>query len=175
MDSHLERLRRALTQATLDMTSAELVYHPEGKWSAAEVLEHLYLTYTGTAKGMGRCLERGRPLAHLPTFRHRLTAVVVVGCGYLASGRSAPEYTRPRGMAAEKVAAEIGAQIAAMDAVITQCETQFGKNTKLLDHAILGPLTGAQWRKFHWVHGRHHIKQISRLRSAVRSDNQEKK
>jgi hypothetical protein len=30
---------------------------------------------------------------------------------------------------------------------------------------ILGPLTGAQWRKFHLVHGRHHVKQVLHLRA----------
>jgi hypothetical protein len=30
---------------------------------------------------------------------------------------------------------------------------------------VLGPLTGAQWRKFHLVHGLHHQKQLLRLRA----------
>jgi hypothetical protein len=34
----------------------------------------------------------------------------------------------------------------------------------LLDHPILGPLTAAQWMKFHRVHGMHHVKQMQRLR-----------
>jgi hypothetical protein len=29
-----------------------------------------------------------------------------------------------------------------------------------MDHLILGPLTAGQWRKFHWVHGQHHARQI---------------
>jgi len=29
---------------------------------------------------------------------------------------------------------------------------------------VLGPLTASQWRKFHWIHGRHHVKQISERR-----------
>ena len=51
-----------------------------------------------------------------------------------------------------------------MDKLIAQCEAQYGARNKVLDHPILGPLTARQWRKFHWVHGRHHMKQISRLR-----------
>jgi hypothetical protein len=67
-------------------------------------------------------------------------------------------------MTAEKVLADIGSQIAAMDALIAQCEARYGKHTRMLDHPVLGPLTAAQWRKFHWVHGKHHVKQILRLR-----------
>jgi hypothetical protein len=32
----------------------------------------------------------------------------------------------------------------------------------------LGPLTGAQWRKFHLVHGRHHARQIRQLRAGLK-------
>ncbi|HEY3972851.1 MAG TPA: DUF1569 domain-containing protein [Candidatus Sulfotelmatobacter sp.] len=50
--------------------------------------------------------------------------------------------------------------------MIARCEKQQGRSRKLLDHPILGPLTGNQWRKFHLVHGLHHVKQIRRLRQA---------
>jgi hypothetical protein len=68
----------------------------------------------------------------------------------------------------EKVRSEVGVKIAAMDAILAKCEAQFGRG-KVLDHPILGPLTAAQWRKFHFVHGRHHVKQILRLREQVRA------
>jgi hypothetical protein len=84
--------------------------------------------------------------------------------GYFPSGREAPERALPRGMAAEKVLAEVGPQIERMEELIGKCEAQYGRRVKLLDHPVLGPLTGHEWRKFHWVHGRHHMKQIQRLR-----------
>ena len=59
MDWYLERLHEAIASATRGMTTEDLRRHPEGKWSAAEVLEHLYLTYTGTVKGFERCLQAG--------------------------------------------------------------------------------------------------------------------
>ena len=71
---------------------------------------------------------------------------------------------RPKGLPKEKVQTEIGTKIAEMDAILCTCESKFGSHTKVLDHAILGPLTINQWRKFHLVHGRHHLKQIQRLR-----------
>jgi hypothetical protein len=145
------------------MSAEQLRWHPPGKWCAAEVLEHLYLTYTGTIKGFERVLEAGKPLAAKATLKHRFGALVVVGFGYLPAGRKAPKMAEPRGLPAETVGAEIDAKIAAMDEIIARCEEKIGKG-KLLDHPILGPLTAAQWRKFHLVHGRHHAKQIRRLR-----------
>jgi hypothetical protein len=147
------------------MTPEELTRHPEGKWSAAEVLEHLYLTYTGTVKGFERCLDQGKPLAGSPTMKQRFRTAVVTAAGYFPGGREAPKVSRPKGTPTERVMADIGPQIAAMDQVISQCEARYGKGTRVVDHPVLGPLTAQQWRKFHWVHGRHHLKQIQRLRA----------
>jgi hypothetical protein len=73
---------------------------------------------------------------------------------------------------AEKVVAEIGPQIVAMDKAIADCEARYGSRVRVLDHPVLGPLTARQWRKFHLVHGRHHVKQIlKRSRSAARVHN----
>lgn len=163
MDSHLQRLHAAITSVTESMTVGQLKWHPEGKWCAAEILEHLYYTYTGTIKGMELCLEAGKPQARTPTLRERLRILWVIEAGLFPEGRPAPERTRPRGMSAEDVAQRIGPAIVAMDEVIAQCESRFGKRTLVRDHPILGPLTCRQWRKFHWIHGRHHMKQIARL------------
>ena len=167
MDAYLQRLQAAITSATLGMSIEDLRRHPEGKWSTADVLEHLYLTYTGTVKGFERCLHEGKPLARTPMLKDRMRTFVVTGLGHLPEGRKAPERTQPRGMLADEVTREIGLRISAMDEVIAQCEARFGKRTRVLDHPVLGPLTARQWRKFHWVHGQHHLKQIRKLRGAA--------
>ena len=164
MDFYLQRLQDVITAAAGGMTDQDLTRHREGKWCAAEILEHLYLTYTGTVKGFERCLSAGKPLVTKATWKQRVASWVVVGVGHMPEGRMAPKNSVPRGLAADKVVADIGPQIAVMDEVISRCEGRYGARAKLLDHPILGPLTGSQWRKFHWVHGRHHARQIVRLR-----------
>ena len=164
MDAYLQRLQEAIASATRDMSAEDLQRHPEGKWSTAEVLEHLYLTYTGTTKAFERCLQAGEPQARTPMLMDRMRAFVVTGLGHLPEGRKSPKHALPRGMAVEEVVRDIGPRISAMDDQIAKCEARFGKRTRVLDHPILGPLTGRQWRKFHWVHGRHHLKQIHKLR-----------
>lgn len=168
MDSCLEQLSGMVATATDGMSEEELSRHPEGKWCAAELLEHLYLTYTGTIKGMERALGAGKPLVTKASLQQRLARLAVCGFGYLPEGRQAPAMARPRGLPREQVKAEITRKIAAMDEMITRCEERFGRGRQLLDHVILGPLTGAQWRKFHLVHGRHHLKQLRRLREGMR-------
>jgi hypothetical protein len=168
MDSRLEELKHAVESAVEGMSEEQLHWHPDGKWCAAEVLEHLYLTYSGTIKGFEKVMQGGKPLATRASLTHRARGLVVLGLGHLPSGREAPENTRPKGLPEGQVREEIGAKIAAMDAIIAQCEARFGHSISLLDHPILGPLTGAQWRKFHLVHGRHHEKQILKLRKDMR-------
>lgn len=166
MDPHLQKLQQEIESAVAGMSSAQLSLHPPGKWSAAEILEHLYLTYTGTVKGFERLVEAGSPLATAQTWAQRGRTLIVVGLGYLPSGREAPAVARPRGVPPEKVLAEIGSKISEMDDIIGRCEQQLGSRCKLLDHPVLGPLTACQWRKFHVVHGLHHVKQLRRLQSS---------
>jgi hypothetical protein len=166
MDTRLEKLMRALESAVEDMSDEQMSRHLPGKWCAAEVLEHLYLTYTGTIKGFERLLESGQPTTMPASARQRLRALVVVGFGYLPAGRKAPRVAQPRGLPPDKVRNEWMKKIVEMDAVIAQCEARFGHGVALLDHPILGPLTARQWKKFHLVHGMHHRKQLLRLREA---------
>jgi Protein of unknown function (DUF1569) len=164
MDSRLEKLKRALESAVKGRSSEQLNWHPPGKWCAAEVLEHLYLTYTGTIKGFQKVMQAGKPLATQASITHHVRTFVVVGLGHMPTGRKAPAVAQPRGLPAEKVLNEVGTKLVAMDAILAESEARFGRQVHLLDHPILGPLTASQWRKFHLVHGRHHRKQLLRLR-----------
>ena len=167
MDIRLDKLKQSLESAVEGMSTEQLNWHPPGKWCAAEVLEHLYLTYTGTIKGFERVMTRGKPLASRASVAHRVRTWVAVGLGQMPAGRKAPAVAQPKGLPPEKVRNEIGAKIVAMDAIIAECEARFGRRVQLLDHPILGPLTAPQWRKLHLVHGRHHQKQLLRLREST--------
>jgi hypothetical protein len=162
MDSRLKELTEAVISATEGMSAQQMRWHPEGKWCAAEVLEHLYLTYTGTIKAFERLLASPKPLATPATLKQRWQTFVVLRFNYLPHGRKAPRQTVPRGLPAETIKSEVETKIAEMDAVISRCEARFGRS-KVLDHPIIGALTAAQWRKFHLVHGKHHVKQIKKL------------
>jgi hypothetical protein len=163
MDSQLKVLLELLESASADLSEEQLKRRKEGKWCIEEILEHLYLTYAGTVKGLERVLAAGKPQATRPTIRQRIQAFVVCHLNYMPPGRKAPTQTLPRGLQVRDVKSGIAVKIKAMDELLTQCEARFGR-CKLLDHLILGPFTAEEWRKFHLVHGRHHAKQILRLR-----------
>lgn len=164
MKSSLQDLANLIAHHTEDIRENQLLWHPEGKWSVADILEHLSLTYSGTKIVFDRCLQSGKPSATAPTLRDRLAAFLVTRLGYLPSGRQAPAGTRPKGIPAEKALSEIANNILAMDESIGACERQFGSNVKIVNHPILGPFTADEWRRFHCVHGKHHLRQIRHLR-----------
>jgi hypothetical protein len=114
-----------------------------------------------------KVITSGKPLATRASMAQRVLTFVVVGLGHMPDGRKAPAMVQPSGLPAGQVRNEIGAELVAMTAIIAQCEARFGRHVKLLDHPILGPLTPTQWRKLHLVHGRHHQKQLLRLRESA--------
>jgi len=165
MHPTLDKVRQTLLSATEGMTASQWSQHPEGKWSAAEVLEHLSLTYSRTAAGMQRILQAGEPAATPLKLKQRLGILMVVEMGHFPEGREAPNQVRPSG--SQQGAIVLGhtlENLAKMDIAIAACEERFGAGTRILDHPILGALSARQWRKFHAIHARHHAPQIQRLR-----------
>ena len=171
MEADLKQLQQSIVAAVDGMNSDELARSAHGKWSVAQILEHLCLTYRGTIKGFEKSLKAEKPLGGRPSLKQRISATAVTQFGYLPKGRQAPERTVPQGMPAEKVLQETVSGLAAMDAIITEAERKYGSRTWVLDHPVLGPLTAKQWRRFHRTHGYHHVKQIRSLRAEIASWN----
>ena len=166
MHSHLDQLHSILADALRGLTPDQLTRHPEAKWSPAQILEHLNLSYTGTIKGLERCLQSGSTSASADRSRTRWRRLLIVNVGYFPPGRKSPERALPRGAPPEKITAEILGNVARMDDLVQQCQARFGRNP-VMDHPVLGPLTPAEWRKFHLVHGKHHARQIHKLKTAA--------
>src|ERR1700726_2452350 len=126
MDFRLDELRQSLESAVEGMSIEQWSWHPPGKWCATEVLEHLYLTYTGTIKGFERVMTSGKPLASRASMTHRLRTLVVVGWGHMPAGVKAPAVAVPKGLPAEQARDEFGAKIPEMDAITPKCEASLG-------------------------------------------------
>ena len=169
MHADLQRTREVIDQATDGMTMEELSWRTQGKWCAAEILEHLSLTYGGTAKGLARVAAGGTSMASVPRLKQRIAAWVVTTWKVLPGGRKSPEQVVPQGMPADQVLATIRKNLTDMDEAINSCESAIGTSIRIADHPVLGPLTAKQWRRFHFVHTRHHMKQIAALRAQMKN------
>src|ERR1700687_5800081 len=126
MDSYLERLRQELEDAIGDASPSILAQAPLGKWNAAQILEHLLLTYKGTNRGLAKCLEQGTPLVTRATVKHRVAALLVVNLGYVPAGRKAPERATPRGMPLGEVRQAIAPELQRMGSGLEDCEGRLG-------------------------------------------------
>jgi hypothetical protein len=164
VERDLSVLRTVLANAIEGMSVEDLARHPPGKWSSVEILDHLNLTYRGTIKNFERCLASGESGASPDRKTKRWQRRAIVWLGYMPEGRKSPKWVLPRGTPVQKLTTEIFENIARMDQLIDECDVRFGRGKPLADHPILGPLTAHEWRKFHIVHGKHHARQINRLK-----------
>jgi hypothetical protein len=140
-------------------------------WSMGDVIEHLVLSYRGTAAQCEKYRERGAPTTKKAAWNQLAARTLVIGLGRFPRGVSAPEFVMPgRGnmapMDGNALAGLFRDELARLDNVLAACEQAFGKQP-LAPHFRFGPLTARQWRKFHVVHGRHHLAQLARIEKSI--------
>lgn len=162
MHGHLARIAEAIDRTVSGMDDHQLQRSRNGKWSSAQIIEHLSLAFGATAVGLARAASADKLEVRPRTFRDRVVTLTVVTFGYIPTGRKAPEYTLPSGLPPQQAIKKLHQNLAAMDAAISLAEERWG-NVRLAVHPILGPLKPSQWRKFHWIHTRHHVRQILAL------------
>ena len=168
MDFWLQRTLNEIDSATAGISPQQMSWHPaEGKWSTAQILEHLSQAFESTVSALKRVETAGKPIAGRATFYQALATFVVADLGYFPHGRQAPKWTIPHGAPAEQVAKDIRQNLRAMDAVLAGLERQFGARVKVADHPIIGPLSVTGWRKFHYRHTLHHMRQIRAIRATL--------
>ena len=167
MSPELEYVRNAVERTTRDWHEDAWHQAPPGKWSCAEILEHLMLSFDGTTKGLTNAMRSGRPLGSKPTLPDRIKAFVVTKLGILPEGRKSPQTAMPSGGLDMHAMRRFYDALVAMDATLTDAERRFGRNVKLLDHPVLGPLTAKEWRQFHRVHSKLHLRQMAALAQRV--------
>jgi hypothetical protein len=163
----LARTLADIERTTSGLTPADLDRRAPGKWSSAGILEHLALTFDGTRRNFQKCLDTGARRVTRPTLYQRLGALYVIELGRIPRGVEAPDRTVPKGVPAGDVMGMLRRSLAAMDAAMAGCEARFGRRGWIASHPLLGPLTLRQWRRFHRVHARHHLRQIARFRDAA--------
>ena len=160
MSPELEFVRRETERATRGITPEGWLRAPEGHWNSLQILEHLVLSYTATTKGLLRTMESGELDRSGPNASQHLRRFYVLRVGRFPRGVESPKQTQPKSSLADDPLRHFNDALVAMDATLADAEKRFGGKTSVLRHPILGPLTAQQWRRFHEVHGRHHLRQV---------------
>lgn len=138
---------------------------PPGKWSPAQIVEHLALALEGCADGF----EKRR--ARDPMFRRRLTGLeragklFVMHFGWFPPFLTAPTMTAPAPHV-DRGAAESHFRrgVERMEELARLLLPARARDL-FVKHPGMGDLTLPEWLEFHVIHSRHHARQIrSRLR-----------
>lgn len=167
MHPDIRQARALLLGAVQDLTPERAESAVDGKWSIAGILEHLHLSYARSAAAIARRREKGAGAPARPrTMKQRLQQFVVVTLGYFPPGREAPKMTVPSGRPYADVLADLERVFSELDESLAAADSALGGSQPVLDHPLLGPFSVNQWRKFHLVHTRHHVKQIRERREA---------
>ena len=141
-----------------------------GKWSIQQVIEHLTLSYATSLRVLDDRVAKQRPTQGKPSLQQRIGQFVLIGISdAFPAGREAPAPVQPSSGATiprsgTELAVDVHAHLARVDASVAAAAAMFGSK-RSASHIILGPLSAAQWAKFHLVHGHHHIKQIQAIRN----------
>ncbi len=168
----LEQFHQELTASVRGLTVEQTQSRPKGRpdaWSIQQIVQHLMLTYDMACVAFEERLAKARPSHRPVTLKERVVQRVVLNWGWFPNGRSAPEFVRPEQISlppldGAELATEATRHLAAFDAIARRAEAAFGSG-RCINHAILGMMSVAQWRRFQVVHGRHHLKQIAGIRA----------
>ena len=171
MHPDLRKLETEVTNALRGLdahnTQATPYEHPD-KWSIQQIVEHLLFTYRGSIPAIVARVDKHSATRAKPTFRQRVGQFMIIRLGRFPSGRLAPEAVSPTMpttvQSGDELADRVRAKLQALDEVTARGEHLFG-DRRAVSHIILGPLSMQQWRRFHLIHGLHHVKQIRAIRS----------
>jgi len=154
--------------APLSLEEAQIPPTPgQGRWCAQQILEHLILSYGMTSSELSKQIRSG----HVPRNRRNLLEfmlrVQTVGLGHMPEGIPAIRALRPTDFVPEpgaSVAARFLQAAEEMDALLVTCRKTFGIQA-CGEHPFFGVMRVDEWRRYHAVHARHHLRQ---LKDAIR-------
>ena len=160
MDPHLQQAGQAIVRTLDALPAGALATASHGPWSVAEILEHLTLAYRGTTASIERALASGAPAGARPRLPQAAARILVSDIGYFPRAES-PALARPTGsIAPADIPAAIRDALEALDRALAVAEARFGGRVLVSNHPYFAGLSVSQWRKFHWRHTEHHMRQV---------------
>jgi Protein of unknown function (DUF1569) len=168
MHAVLERVVSQIGSEVLGLDAETTQLHPNGlayKWSAQQVVEHLVLGYRLTSRALETRLSKGRLSRNRKcTYLQWSLQLMILTLGKLPRGVPALDETMPvaggfAAMDGQQLGNLMSQEIDAMDKLFDACRRKFSME-RVAVHPFLGPLRVDQWRRFHVVHGLHHLTQL---------------
>jgi Protein of unknown function (DUF1569) len=170
MDPILQQLQNQIADSLQGLNSAQTQLPPHTspeKWNIQQIVQHLCLTYAFTETAFDARLAKGTPTRTRPNLQQRFGQYFLTTLGIFPKGRIAPKQVTPPYTASPVCGNDlthlVAHHLSRINDLFNEAERLFGPG-RCISHMILGPLSIHQWRRFHLVHGQHHIRQILAIR-----------
>jgi len=177
MHPTLHQLQKELTFALSELPESDLharsVDRP-ASWSIFQIVQHLLLTYASTEASFEARLQNKDLKRSAITPGQQIARFFVLRLGWIPIKREAPPAVNPGSaspipsITAGQILSDLQAALLSMDSILSEAERQFG-SSRCQSHFALGSMSVRDWRRFHLVHGRHHIRQIHKLQQIRRT------
>jgi len=157
----LERLAEEVRGISLE----EAQVHPQpgqGRWCPQQVIEHLVLSYKMTTEEIGRQLAKGQPAKRRRGLLGIFLRLQTIGLGVMPHGIPSTPRLKPRTfdpLSGAELAERLLARGEEMDVLLGVARRKFGIQP-CGEHPFYGPLRVDEWRRYHALHARHHLKQL---------------
>jgi hypothetical protein len=166
LKSALEPLAQLMESVTQE--EAQMPPLPgQGRWCAQQIMEHLILSYELTSSVVGRQLKSGRIPKNRRSILEFILRAQTIGLGYMPEGVPAIRAMRPRDYTPQPgagIAERFLKAAEEMDLQLVTARKKFGIE-HCGEHPLFGVMRVDEWRRYHAVHAKHHLKQ---LRNAIR-------
>ncbi len=157
----LERLEPMVLGPLNGLAGADWHRAPPAKWSVCQIVQHLAMSVDLVATAFERRADepvmQRRATPHQTVLRH-----ILLGVGRIPGGVEAPDVVRPHeepdpalAMAQFRMGVERHGTLVDMWPQERQLEV-------FVRHPIVGDLNLPEWIRFHYVHCRHHARQLER-------------
>ena len=168
MNATIRQLQDSLTRTIEGLSVDKTQVCAPAKWNIQQIVGHLLLTYDATTSVVADRIAKGRPTLTKPSFAQHCGRLLILRAGYFPPGRQAPAPVVPphqeAPLAGDQLATKVAEHLESMDTHLSEAERLFGSKRRSVSHIVLGPLSPEQWRRFHLVHGLHHLQQIEVIR-----------
>lgn len=133
---------------------------PAGKWTPAQIVEHLALGITLSAETFLARRQHGPMRRRRRTPAEQVARFFIFGLRWFPPGRKAPERTKPAtAITRAVVEPHFLAGVELWDQVDRALLPE-RRNNLFVKHPRMGDLTVEEWMRFHLIHARHHARQI---------------
>lgn len=139
---------------------------PPGKWTIAQIVEHLSIGVDLVATLFERRADASGMRRRSKPYQSVLRQLLL-GVGRIPSGLKAPEVSRPSDHPdPELITAQFRMGVERLKG-FDEAWPDERKGNVFVAHPLLGDLNLPEWVRFHYLHCRHHAGQIKRRRAGL--------